>query len=143
MDKRGWELKDGEFVDGFDFTTETEVKLIRYNAIRWTNHSINTLITLSFLHTCRLVTGYEENMLYYNLENSRVFQEKELQGISLDYSVSYRYCTCVCYNYYTVLNQEVAVVDRLIASYPNYTKVEDICSGEGCVKDKEVYTCTV
>jgi hypothetical protein len=58
-----------------------------------------------------VVTDDEGHMLYYNQHNSRVYQEKDLQGFPLD-------------------SNDILVIERLFQSYPDYVKIKELISNE-------------
>lgn len=88
---------------------------------------------------CRLVTDSEGHTLFYNHQNSRVFQEKNLQGIPLDSHV--RFSEYLCSALWAPILQDAQVIEKLLQHYPNYTKIQELTDYEAVAIEEVNYTC--
>ena len=84
-----WE--DGEVIDAIELTDQTEVKLVRYGIIRY---PVNSWLLIALYETwclfhSRLVMEEDGPTLYFSTPNSRVYREKNLEGMYINEAVSH------------------------------------------------------
>ena len=76
--------------DGTRMTGDTRVKLLRQRAMRFDDPHLPYVVSILL---GRLVLEGDSPVLYYTTQNSRIYHEKDLQGMPIHYEVRliYRY----------------------------------------------------
>lgn len=100
------------------------------------NRRVATLVILY----CRLVMEDEATTLYYTLQNSKVYQEKELLGIQIHQDVSSLTLHLNLQLHSSLYHQDALAVDYLINAYPHFTIISELPIEDGTDDDKVVNT---
>eukprot|EP00731_Ephydatia_muelleri_P028308 Em0019g1181a len=95
---QGSRWKGRAITDGPKLTANTRVKLLRYGILR-------------------MVVDEEGPMIYHTLENTRIYQEKEMAGLA-------------------IREADAPAIEQLLTSYPDPIAIDSLAVEEGLIEDK-------